>query len=109
LFPFSAAISGPRPPRDADQVVGRARRALPRDEDTELAPEGEDAAWSLGWLELRRIAAAACTPRELEALRLRAQGLSFAEIARTLGITPASARGRVKRGERKIDRALMLR
>ena len=102
-------MSGPRTPRDAEQVVGRARPPLPPDDEDELAPGHEDAQWSLGWLELRRLAAEACTPRELEALRLRAQGLSYADIARTLGVTPASARGRVKRGERKIDRALMLR
>jgi DNA-binding CsgD family transcriptional regulator len=83
---------------------------VPSDEDPDaIAPEREDAEWALGWLELRRVAATACTPRELEALRLSAQGLTFAQIARTLGISPASARGRIKRGEQKIDRALMLR
>jgi DNA-binding NarL/FixJ family response regulator len=86
-------MSGPRGASDVERVV----------------PEREDADWSLGWLEMRKIAAESCTPRELEALGLRARGLDYAGIARTLGISRASARGRVKRGERKLARALVLR
>jgi predicted DNA-binding protein (UPF0251 family) len=65
--------------------------------------------WSLTWPELRPVAAAACTPPELEALRLRAQGKDAARIAAALGISPSGARSRIRRGERKIAQALMLR
>jgi DNA-binding CsgD family transcriptional regulator len=45
----------------------------------------------------------ALSPREIDALRLVAQGCSYAEVARRLGISRHTAAGYLKSAYRKLD------
>jgi DNA-binding CsgD family transcriptional regulator len=49
------------------------------------------------------IAAEVCTPRELEALRLYDQRLSYRTISLHMGISPQRAKQLVDRASQKID------
>lgn len=55
---------------------------------------------------LAAIAAAVCTPAELEAWRLETRGMSQRAISAALGISRAAVRDRLENAARKIAKAL---
>lgn len=55
--------------------------------------------------ELRELAQSVCTPKELEALRLWDAGAGYRRVGLMLDISPSTARDRVQRALRKMERA----
>jgi DNA-binding CsgD family transcriptional regulator len=72
-------------------------RGLPR-----LSRPDRAVSWATIPPELREIIERACTPREIEALKLRAAGYGIRRIARALDLDPSTVRARLNRAERKI-------
>lgn len=52
--------------------------------------------------ELRDVIQTACTPRQIDVLKLRASGVSQRRIARMLDVDPATVRGLLERAQRRI-------
>ena len=58
----------------------------------------------LGSSELAREVAAALTPREMDCVRLRAEGFGYAEIAGILNVRPGTVGALLARAAKKLDR-----
>jgi len=56
--------------------------------------------------QLATIVQRVCTPHELEALHLKAQGLGIRSISRSLGISRSATKDRLSNAHRKIQQAL---
>jgi DNA-directed RNA polymerase specialized sigma24 family protein len=55
---------------------------------------------------VREIAERTCTPKQLDALKLRAEGLGYKTVARVLNLDVSSTRDRIQRAERRLLKAL---
>jgi DNA-binding CsgD family transcriptional regulator len=62
--------------------------------------------WSTLSPEMRELAERVCTPKELEALKLKASGYGRRRIAIVIGISETAVRDRLRSGERKLAAAL---
>lgn len=113
---FLAAFRGWPPPRRGNErawlyriatnkAIDRGRRARPkvRLEDVELAAPERDTATSLDIARAVELLA----PGQRAAFVLRqVQGLSYAEIAETLGCSPEAARARVSEATKTVRRRI---
>jgi DNA-binding CsgD family transcriptional regulator len=65
--------------------------------------------WETISSELREVIKAACTPRQIDVVKLQAAGASQRKIARMLDVDPITVRGLLDRAHRRIRHELARR